>query len=167
MRERLRPALIALVASAGLAALLAPGVAAQNGPPGPPDVTFVFGQVLQNGENIVPEQQPIIVFVNGRACGWDETKVAEAHPDNPPDDIGKTVYAVDVRADGSGPFQAPGCGTNGDEMTFYLPAIGRSSSLTETWGGSSTIAQKRLDLAMDRVLGNRLPVPLTATDGTN
>lgn len=139
------------------------GVRAQDPVPGPPDDNYVYGQVLASGENISPAEQTIIAFVNGIACGWVQTKVATDHPDNPPADVGKTVYAVAVRADGSYSPQKPGCGKAGDLIRFYLPEAHRFATQTAVFtAGDPTSTNKRADLSMDIDLGQTLTIPLIA-----
>ena len=170
MRRGFRPARwgAAVAAAVALMGVLAHGAGAQNPVPGPPDDNYVYGQVLAGGANITPAEQTIIAFVNGIACGWDQTRVATDHPDNPPADVGKTVYAVAVRGDGTGPAQKPGCGKGGDLIRFYLPEIRKFATQTAVFTtGDPTSTNKRADLSMDIDLANALTIPLIASDKTN
>jgi len=132
-------------------------------PPSAPDFTTVFGPVQLDSQNILPNEQPVIAFVNGRSCGTDTTQVAADVPSNEPD-IGKTVYAVDVLADGTGFSQLPECGADGDTITFYFPALHRVANETSTFTG---VGFKREELTLDSELIFRFPVPLVTADGIN
>ena len=153
-----------LVAVSALAALFgfrgtAEGV---DPPPAPPDFTTVFGPVQLDGQNISPAVQPIVAFVNGNSCGDSEeqTQVASDDPANAPD-IGKTVYAISVFADGSGFGQSPGCGTSGDSIHFYLPALHRMANETATFDG---VGFTRQELTLGPELQFRATVPVLAAD---
>ncbi|GAB4337248.1 MAG: hypothetical protein Kow0010_25330 [Dehalococcoidia bacterium] len=170
MRQGFLPARwgAAIAAAFALATVLAHDARAQDPVPGPPDDNYVYGQVLLGGANIAPPEQTIIAFVNGISCGWDQTRVATDHPDNPPADVGKTVYAVAVRRDGTGPAQKPGCGTGGDLIRFYLPETRRFATQTAVFTtGDPASTNKRANLSMDVDLANALTIPLIASDKTN
>lgn len=136
------------------------GLAGAQSPP-QPDFFWPYGTVLQSGANIAPAQQPLIALVRGQACGFTETLVATAQPGNPPGDVGKTVYAVDVLADGAGAGQRPGCGRLGDPVTFYLPQIGRVASQQPLFQQG----EQRVDLSAAIALGERLVIPVVSDDG--
>lgn len=163
-----RRAAAALVAVAAAGLLIWQPADAQDPLPGPPDDNYVYGQVLVEGANVSPPEQTLIAFVNGIACGWDTTGIAESHPDNPPADVGKTVYAVAVRGDGAGPAQKPGCGKNGDTIRFYLPELRRLATQTATFTtGTPATTNKRVDLSMAQLLSHVATIPLIAGDGTD
>ena len=152
--------LLALATVAGLFA--SRGVAfSVDPPPSPPDFTTVFGPVQVDGQNIVPSEQMVMAFVNGRSCGTDSTKVASDDPSNEPD-IGKTVYAVSVLADGSGFSQALGCGTNGDTVSFYFPDLHRLANESTMFSG---VGFKREELTLGSEMSFRLPTTLVTADG--
>lgn len=153
--------LIASAASILIALFASHSSQAQNPPP-IPDFTTAFGQVQLDGANVSPSAQTVIAFLNGHACGWGSTQVATDHPDNPPGDVGKTVYDVDVRADGSGIFQIPGCGTQNAAISFYFPESGRMAAEQTTFAGAGFV---RVDLSLDTALSHRLRAQLTASDG--
>jgi hypothetical protein len=149
---------IALVALLGLLAFR--GVASGTVPPTPPDFSTVFGPVQLDGQNLQTSEQTLIAMVNGQACGHTATQVASDDPSNEPD-IGKTVFAVNVMANGSGFSQVPGCGTNGDIIHFYLPEEHRLATETSVFSG---VGFQRQELTLDAELVNRLPVPLVTAD---
>ncbi len=117
--------------------------------PTAPDFFWPYGKVLIGGANLDPVVQPVVAFVNGNACGSGETLVATAAEGTPADDVGKTVYVLDVLADGTSVGQRPGCGHPGDAVTLYFPASHSVASQQPTFvpGG------QRVDLD----LGTNLP----------
>lgn len=170
MRSAIRPArwVAAVAVAVAVTGVLGDRAGAEDPLPGPPDDNYVYGQVLTGSANIEPAEQTIMAFVNGIACGWDQTKVAADDPDNPPGDVGKTVYAVAVRSDGDGPAQKPGCGKPGDTIRFYLPEARRFALETATFtSGDPSSTNKRVDLSMDVELSNILTIPLVASDKPN
>ncbi len=154
-------ALLAIAAAALIIWFAAAPLRAQ-GPPPFPDFTTVFGRALVDGENLSPPAQPLIAFINGHSCGWSSTQLASAREDVPIGDWGRTVYAVDARADGSGLYQIPGCGTAGVTISLYFPLIGRMATQEVSFGGASDV---RADLSLDVNLRYRLKAPLMASDG--
>ncbi len=142
-------------------AFFAANVSAQA--PGPPDFFLIYGQVQVNGANISPEVQPVIAYVNGKVCGQGETLVATEGENVPESEIGKTVYRIDVRADGTRVDQTPGCGRSGDKVTLYFPSIQRFGAQEPTFKTGS----ERVDIALGGALQYRLVSPLVARDGSN
>lgn len=160
-------ALLAVVAAVVVAAM-----PSRAQPPAFPLFTTVYGSALADGENLDPREQPLVAFVNGRACGWSATRHTpdDAGASDPtPDDGGEsdpgpghTVYAVDVRSDGDGLYQLPGCGAAGDAVLFYLPVGGRMAAERARFGGDEAV---RADLSFDVRLSWRLRAPQLANDG--
>jgi len=143
----------------GIAAL---SLAGAQSPP-QPDFFWPYGTVLLGAENILPAQQPVIGLVNGKACGESTTFIATDAPGVPEGDVGKTVYVVDILADGSGPGHRPGCGTPGAPVTLYFPESHRLSQQAPGFiaGG------QRVDVSLGPELVYRLQGPMLASDGTN
>jgi hypothetical protein len=136
--------------------------AAADTPP-VPDFFFPYGKVQMGGANLNPTVQPVIAFVNGKACGDSQTLVAPAAPDTPPDDVGKTVYVVDVLANGAALGQRPNCGHPGDTVSLYFPvahAIGNQTPSFQQGG-------QRVDLDLTTNLSHRLTTPQVAIDASN
>ncbi|MCC6381616.1 MAG: hypothetical protein IT304_03860 [Dehalococcoidia bacterium] len=154
MRRAGRRLLAGTVAAVALSAAAAPLVHAD---PPAHDFFWPYGRVSDGGANVSPEVQPILALVNGVVCGADETKVAPAGDP----DAGKTVYVVDILADGSSPGQRPGCGHAGDLVTFYFPASGRLALQHPSF----TAGPARVDLDLGPSLSERRFVPLSASDG--
>lgn len=157
-RKRLLAALLAssLLGGAALTSVLA------DSPPAP-DFFWPYGRVQLNGTNISPEVQPVIAFVNGKACGFAQTQVAQPVPDTPPGDIGKTVYVVDVLADGNAQGERPGCGHTGDAVVLYFPLIHRIAGQQPSFRQGGL----RVDLDLGPALSYQLSAPMLAGDGTN
>lgn len=128
--------------------------------PGPPDFYWPYGIVQADGANLSPAVQPVQAFVNGVLCGEGVTLVATAGENVPANDVGKTVYKIDILADGTRVDQRPGCGTAGDEVTFYFPAMRRFATQNPPFqqGG------ERLDLTLAGPLQYRAIAPATARD---
>ena len=140
---------------------LAAGVTAAGAvDPPQPDFFWPYGQVQLDGANLDPEVQPVIAIVNGRACGEAETRVVQAGEGVPPGDAGRTVYVVDVLADGPNAGQRPGCGHAGDAVTLYFPLSHRFA----TGQLQFVIGNLRADVELGPALGNRLPLPMLAGD---
>lgn len=156
-------ALLAVVAAAAVALAALPSRAQ---PPAFPLFTTVYGSALADGENLDPREQPLVAFVNGRACGWSATRHALDDEGAPDDESepgpGRTVYAVDARSDGDGLYQIPGCGAAGDAVLFYLPVGGRMAGERARFGGDEAV---RADLSFDVRLSWRLRAPQLANDG--
>ena len=140
-----------------LTAVAAPAAAQA---PGPPDFYWPYGIVQADGGNLSPAVQPVYAFVNGIRCGEGVTLVATAGANVPAGDVGKTVYKIDVLADGSRVDQRPGCGEAGDEVTLYFPAMRRFAVQSPTFkqGG------ERLDLTLAGALQYRVITPQTSRD---
>jgi hypothetical protein len=156
------------------AALLLPGVAffgaswlglaGAQSPPAAPTFAYIYGQALINGQNLTPEVQPVIAFVNGQSCGAPATTlVATEGDDVPEEDVGRTVYVIDVLADGTDNYERPGCGEAGDPVVLYFPASGRISTDQPIFQSGPIRADLDLDVALD----NRAGLPSLASDGTN
>lgn len=165
----MRLPILALLAVAAAVALAAIPSRAQ--PPAFPRFTTVYGSALADGENLDPREQPLVAFVNGRACGWSATRLApadegasdSANSEDMSDPApGRTVYAVDARSDGDGLYQIPGCGAAGDAVLFYLPEGGRMAVERARFGGDGAV---RADLSFDVRLSWRLRAPQLANDG--
>ncbi len=148
------------LAGAALVACTAGGVAFAQTPP-QPDFFWPYGTIQQSGANLVPEEQSLLAFVRGAACGATRTLVGTAGPGTPAGDVGKTVYAIDVLADGPGSGQREGCGRDGDPVLFYLPEISRVSEQKPAFHQGD----ERVNLTMDVVLGVRLVLPVVSDDG--
>uniref|UniRef100_UPI00332CC1B7 hypothetical protein n=1 Tax=Pseudoalteromonas sp. 5-MNA-CIBAN-0065 TaxID=3140421 RepID=UPI00332CC1B7 len=89
--------------------------------------------------------QPVIAIVRGRACGEGTTTVAT----EPPADAGKTVYVLQVLADGPEAGQRPGCGRDGDVAMLYFPAAGRIALEQPLFQTGQTV---RADLTLTALL---------------
>lgn len=138
------------------------GTALGQSPP-QPDFFWPYGKVQLGGSNIEPPQQTVIGLVNGRACGEATTLVAAAGPGVPPGDVGKTVYVVDVLADGTNSGQRPGCGRPGDPVLLYFAGSHRMASQQTFFSAGS----QRFDLELGPELFFRLTTPVLASDGAN
>lgn len=159
-RGRVRLSRQLVLPCAALAAALAFVAAHADGPP-QPDFFWPYGTVQRDGANIEPAEQPMIAFVNGSSCGDAFTRIAPEGPDTPQGDAGKTVYVVDVLADGTNPGDRAGCGHPGNPVLFYLPLIGRMAAQQPLF----TAGSARVDLDLTIELSNRLVAPVTAADG--
>ena len=140
-------------------------LAGAQSPPGAPTFAYLYGQVLVGGENVAPESQPVIAFVNGISCGGAPTTtlVATEGDDVPEEDIGRTVYVIDVLANGTNNYERTGCGEPGLPIMLYLPAIGRMSSQQPLFQSGPI----RADLELDIALTQRAGIPQLAADGAN
>lgn len=136
----------------------APGALAQAPPPAP---TFYwpYGIVQIAGTNLTPAVQPIIAFVNGRVCGSGITAVAAAAEGTPAGDVGKTVYVIDVLADGSATGERPGCGHAGDAVTLYFTKSGIAAQQPAFKQGG-----QRVNLDITTQMGFRATMPALAAD---
>ncbi len=146
--------------AAALVALAVSSFALAQSPP-QPDFFWPYGTVLHGATNLDPVDQPLVSIVRGQACGVTRPLVATAQTGTPAGDVGKTVYAIDVLADGSGSGQIPGCGRTGDAVLFYLPAAG----LVSTQQPLFHAGDERVDLTMDTSLSVRLVLPVVSDDG--
>ncbi len=140
----------------------AAGLVSAAGPP-QPDFAWPYGRVQQDGANIAPAVQRVIALVNGKACGEAITLVAQAGSGVPTGDVGKTVYVVDVFADGANPGQRPGCGHPGDVISLYFPDSHRLAAQQTTFQTGS----QRFDIDLASELVFRLQGPMLANDGLN
>jgi len=159
MRISSRRGLLTFAVSAAVALAVLSSASADSPPI--PDFYWPYGKVLVNGSNLIPFQQAVVGIVNGRACGVDKTLVASASPNTPADDVGRTVYVVNVLADGSASGQRTGCGHPGDAVTLYFPEshrIGLSQGTFQPGG-------QRVDLNLGPELTFRVPLPLASSDG--
>ena len=150
-----------VVLAAALAGLSLVASASAEGPP-VPDYFWAYGRVLVGGANVTPAAQPLIALVNGKACGESQTQVVPADPGNPPADVGKTAYTVNILADGDGPSHRPGCGRSGDIVSFYLPLSRRMAEQHPAFQPGPA----RVDLSLGPPMPNRLAAPLVSNDGT-
>ncbi len=159
----MRLPLLALLAVTAAAVAVA-ALPSRAQPPAFPEFTTVYGRALIDGVNLQPPAQPLVAFVNGRACGWTSARLAQADDgDGAPDpDAGRTVYAVDARSGGDGLYQIPGCGQAGDAIRFYLPRSGRMAVEEARFGGDGAV---RADLSFAVDLSWRLRAPQLANDG--
>lgn len=131
--------------------------------PPQPDFFWPYGKAQLDGANIFPTSQRVIGIVNGKACGDASTLVAQAGPGVPAGDVGKTVYVVDILADGTNSGQRPGCGHSGDAVSLYFPDIHRFALQQAAFFAGSL----RFDVDLGAELPFRLQGPMLANDGTN
>jgi hypothetical protein len=136
------------------------GLVAAVDPP-QPDFFWPYGRVAVDGENIAPPQQPVIAVVNGKACGEANTQMAVAGPGVPAGDAGKTVYVVDVLAAGSSTGHRENCGTPGDQVLLYFPAVHRIAVQVLVFAQGS----QRADVDLGPELQYRLSGAMLAGDG--
>ena len=152
----------AFLLAAGIFAAALSSLANAADPP-KPDFFWPYGIVQAAGGNLTPAEQPVLALIDGAVCGSATTRVAPAEADTPTADVGKTVYVVDVLADGSGPGQRPGCGRVGLPVTLYFPGSARIASHHPTFQAGSL----RVDLDLAQTLSFRRSTPEVASDGTN
>jgi hypothetical protein len=131
--------------------------------PPQPDFFWPYGKVQEDGQNIEPPVQSVIALVNGHACGDATTQVALAGPGVPVGDVGKTVYVVDVLADGAEPGDRAGCGHAGDLVSLYFPQLHRFAFQQATFIAGNS----RIDIDLGPEMPFRLVGPLLANDGSN
>ena len=129
--------------------------------PPQPDFFWPYGTVSFDGGNIEPAIQPVLAIVNGKVCGQSFTTIATAGPGVPPSDVGRTVYVIDVLANGTAAGQLQGCGTPGAPVTLYFPQAQRVAFEQPPFqqGGH------RFDLNLGPALIFKLQGPMLATDG--
>jgi len=161
MRFRSRRAVAALLVSA-IGAVAVSGIATADSPP-VPDFFWPYGLIQVNGADVSPQVQPLIAFVNGRACGIAQTQVATAADGTPASDVGHTVYVIDVLADGSGAGDRPGCGRPNQPVTLYLPQSGLVAAQQPLFQQGS----ERVDLNMSTHLVYHGASAAVASDGSN
>lgn len=159
-REPRLPWRLAAIVLAAAASWVVPEAAAQ---PPLPEFATRYGTILDAGANLDPPSQPIVAIVNGRVCGSDRTFIAPPGPNVPPEDVGRTVYRIDVYAKGDGPGHHPDCAVVGDTIRFYLPESGRFANETSTFAPGA----ERLDLTVGDPLPYRGLAPRVARDGTD
>lgn len=135
--------------------------ASAEGPP-QPDFYWPYGTVSVEGENLQPAVQPVLAIVNGRVCGSGATSIANAGAGVPSADVGRTVYVLDVLADGTNTGQAPGCGHPSDPVTLYFPESQRLAFERPLFRQGP----ERVDLNLGPVLASRLQTPMLAADST-
>lgn len=152
---------VGVLASAFLA-LSVLGLVSAADPP-QPDFAWPYGKVQLDGENLTPPVQRVIALVNGKTCGEAMTLTAQAGNGVPVGDVGKTVYVVDVLADGTSAGQRSGCGRPGDVISLYFPDSHRMAAQQTTFQAGS----QRLDLDLGPELSFRLQGPMLANDGLN
>ncbi len=130
--------------------------------PPQPDFAWPYGVVQAAGANLDPAEQPVLALLNGRVCGHATTEVAAAQDGTPASDVGKTVYVVDVLANGTESGHLPGCGTPGAPITLYFPVAGRVALQQPLFAQGG----QRADLELGQPLVFRLQAPLLASDST-
>ena len=153
------------IATALLAVLLVGIISArpaQAQTPPAPDFYWPFGKVQVFGGNLSPSVQPVIAFVNGKACGTAQVSVAPQADGTPLGDVGRTVYVIDVLADGTGIGQRPGCGRPGDVVTLYFPKSGIALQRPLFRQGGQRVD---LDIGIQTIY--RLQAPMMAADGAD
>ncbi len=150
------------VLASSFLAFAAFGIARAVDPP-QPDFFWPYGKVQSGGQNISPPVQRVIAIVNGKACGEATTLVAQAGPGVPAGDVGKTVYVVDVFADGAGSGQRAGCGRPGDVVWLYFPESHQFAAQLANFAQGSL----RFDVDLGDELPFRLQGPMLANDGLN
>ncbi|OAI43099.1 hypothetical protein AYO38_02690 [bacterium SCGC AG-212-C10] len=158
---RKRP-LIFVTAALILGAAVSGAIAQAQGTPGHPDAYVPYGQVQTGAGNISPPVQTILAIVNGKVCGMDQTLIATAGPGTPEEEVGKTVYSIEVKAEGPNVFDIPGCGKPGDTVVFYLPVLGR---LADQRVPFKSAVIERANLTFTTVLPHRVINPSAAKDG--
>ena len=141
-------------------ALSSAAPAAADSPPAP-DFYWPYGRVQIFAGNLAPPIQPVIAFVNGRACGEALVSVAPPADGTPIGDVGRTVYVIDVLADGKGVGQRRGCGHPGDLVTLYFPRSGIAIQQPLFKQGG-----QRVDLDIGVQTSHRLQAPLMSSDGS-
>lgn len=150
-----------VLASFLLALAVFQGVRAADPPQ--PDFFWPYGKVQLDGANVAPVNQRVIGIVNGRACGESTTLVAQAGAGVPAGDVGKTVYVIDILADGTNSGQRTGCGRTGDAVSLYFPGLHRFALQQATFLPGSA----RFDVDLGDELPFRLQGPMLANDGLN
>lgn len=150
------------VLASSILAIAAVCLVSAAGPP-QPDFAWPYGKVQQDDANLAPAVQRVIGIVNGKACGEAMTLIALAGVGVPAGDVGKTVYVVDVLADGPNSGQRPGCGRPGDIISLYFPDSHRLAAQQTTFQAGS----QRLDVDLAPELVFRLQGPMLANDGLN
>jgi hypothetical protein len=126
-----------------------------------PEFSTLFGHALVAGTNISPEEQRVIAFVRGGACGEGRTLAPAAGEGVPPTDVGRTVYTVNVLPSGPGAGQRPGCAFPGDQVTLYFPESHRTTTLPLAYSAGG----RRVDLDLDIDMQFRVGLPQVAGDG--
>ena len=154
-------ATLAALAVPALGAILLAGVAAADSPP-VPDFFWPYGLIQTNGNDISPQVQTVMAFVNGESCGTAQTQVATAADGTPPGDVGHTVYVINVLANGTSAGDRAGCGQANAPVTLYLP----QSHLIAQQQPLFQQGSERVDLNMSVQLSNQSVVPSLSNDGT-
>lgn len=117
---------VALTAAGGVIPLV---TAFASDPPLPTELRL-YGTVNVGGANLDPAAQPVIALIGGLPCGAGTTFLnGPAEPDDP----GKTVYVIDVAADGTRANEVRGCGLPGTPVRLYFPASGQFSPVTASF----------------------------------
>jgi hypothetical protein len=143
-------------------AISASRVAVAADPP-QPDFFWPYGRVSVDGAPAQPTEQTVIGLVRGMACGDAVTKVVQAGDGVPPEDVGATVYVVDVLAAGEDPGQRPGCGEPGDAVTLYFVGSRRIAVQQPSF----VVGSQRVDVDLGPELSFQLVGAMVASDGTN
>jgi len=114
---------VAIAAAGGIVPLF---VALASDPPLPTEARL-YGTVDLAGVNLDPVVQPVIALIAGHPCGAGTTFL---NGPSESDDPGKTVYVIDVVADGTRANEVPGCGRPGTPVRLYFPASGQMAPAT-------------------------------------
>ena len=130
---------------------------------GPPTPNFFrpYGTVQSEGSNIAPEAQPVVAFVRDTNCGSSLTFVALPADGTPQDDVGKTVYALDVLADGTNGGERAGCGRPGDAVTLYFPLLHAFASPQPSFVAGTL----RVDAEIGAALPSQVRLGVIGSDG--
>jgi hypothetical protein len=148
-----------LLVSVCTAAVVLGGARADSPPL--PDYLHAYGTVQASGLNIVPDVQPVIAFVHGRACGMGETLLAPPGDGTRASDVGKTAYVVDIEADDLPAATGPACGRANDPVLLYFPASHRVALQQPLFAAGA----RRTDVDLAAPLQYQLLSPLLAADG--
>lgn len=130
------------------------GIGVAQAQPSPP-ATFA-GTVRVDGQT-VPDGTPVLALVNGKLCGESSREPGQKGTWTVDEDVadlgmhaGDSIYIVDVASDS----QTPGCGTEGDIVTFQV--AGRPAHEEGLWKAGFN----SLSLTVGQA-----PVPATAAQG--
>ena len=151
-----------LVLVSAFLALAAIPLAGAADPP-QPDFFWPYGRVQLDGANIEPAEQTVIGIVNGIACGEATTLVATEGPGVPAGDVGKSVYVVDVLAEGTSAGHRAGCGRAGDSVLLYFAESHRIAQQVPLFAAGGL----RVDVDLGSELVHRLRGPMLASDGVD
>jgi hypothetical protein len=150
---------VGLLVSLSVAAA-AVSTALADGPP-VPDFFRPYGLVQSGGANIFPETQPVVAFVRDTNCGSGATFVALPADGTPASDVGKTVFALNVLADGTGGGERRGCGRVNDPVMLYFPVLHALATPKPKF----VVGTVRIDVAVGAVLGSQARLGAIGADG--